>query len=138
MKKALCLMAAIAVLSSPLLAADSEAVAKATAAANSWLALTDAGKNGESWDAASSVFRASISRSDWASRIDAVRSPLGATKSRKLRSATFTRSLPGAPDGEYVVILFDTVFQNKASAVETVTPMREKDGSWRVSGYYIR
>jgi len=23
-------------------------------------------------------------------------------------------------------------------AVETVTPMKEKDGSWRVSGYYIK
>ncbi len=52
--------------------------------------------------------------------------------------ATFTRTVPGAPDGEYVVIQFDTQFENKAAAVETVTPMREKDGSWRVSGYFIK
>ena len=30
-------------------------------------------------------------------------------------------ALPGAPDGEYVVIQFETAFQNKARAVETVT-----------------
>ena len=70
--------------------------------------------------------------------MQSARAPLGALKSRVFKTATFTRSLPGAPDGEYVVIQFDTRFENKAAAVETVTPMRQKDGSWKVSGYYIR
>lgn len=61
-----------------------------------------------------------------------------AMKARKVKSATFTRTLPGAPDGEYVVIQFESQFENKAAAIETVTPMRDKDGAWRVSGYYIR
>jgi hypothetical protein len=30
------------------------------------------------------------------------------------------------------------VFENKAAAVETVTPMADPDGAWRVSGYFIR
>ena len=34
--------------------------------------------------------------------------------------------------------LVDTSFQNKKSAVETITPMKENDGKWRVSGYYIK
>jgi hypothetical protein len=46
--------------------------------------------------------------------------------------------LPGAPDGQYVVIQFETSFENKHNAVETVTPMLEPNGQWRVSGYYIR
>jgi hypothetical protein len=52
----------------------------------------------------------------------------------------FTRehTLPGAPDGEYVVIQYQTAFQNKKSAIETVTPMLDKDGHWRVAGYYIK
>ena len=50
----------------------------------------------------------------------------------------YTTNLPGAPDGEYVVIQYKTSFQNKASAIETVTPMRDPDGVYRVSGYYIR
>jgi len=45
---------------------------------------------------------------------------------------------PGAPDGEYVVIQYDSSFENKTEAVETVTPMLDPDGVWRVSGYYIR
>lgn len=59
-------------------------------------------------------------------------------QSRKLKSATYTKTLPGAPDGEYVVIQYDSSFVNKKSAVETVTPMLDKDGKWRVSGYFIR
>jgi hypothetical protein len=47
-------------------------------------------------------------------------------------------SLPGAPDGEYVVIQFMSSFENKRFAIETVTPMKDKDAKWRVSGYYMR
>jgi predicted SnoaL-like aldol condensation-catalyzing enzyme len=58
--------------------------------------------------------------------------------SRKVKSATYTTSLPGAPDGQYVVIQFNTSFENKKSRVETVTPRMDSDGKWRVSGYYIK
>jgi hypothetical protein len=40
-----------------------------------------------------------------------------------VKSATDTTSLPGAPDDEWVVIEFDTVFENKRATVETVTPI---------------
>jgi hypothetical protein len=58
--------------------------------------------------------------------------------SRKVISARYATSLPGAPDGEYVVIRYETEFTNGKEAVETVTPCLEKDGSWKVSGYYIK
>ena len=57
---------------------------------------------------------------------------------RKLDSQKYMTSLPGAPDGEYVVIQYKTKFENKKSAVETITPMLDNDGKWRVSGYYIK
>ncbi len=43
----------------------------------------------------------------------------------------------GAPDWEYVVLQFLADIENKAQAVETITPMLD-EGQWRVSGYYIR
>lgn len=58
--------------------------------------------------------------------------------SRVVSTKEFMTSLPGAPDGEYVVIQFKTSFENKKEAVETVTPKKDKDGKWRVSGYYIK
>ena len=117
---------------------EKDEVGKAQRAATAWLALTDGGKYAESWDSAAALFKAAITKPVWEKALKSARSPLGALKSRKLKSATFARSLPGAPDGEYVVIQFDAQFESKAAAIETITPMREKDGSWRVSGYYIK
>ncbi|HXF81037.1 MAG TPA: DUF4019 domain-containing protein, partial [Usitatibacter sp.] len=56
---------------------------------------------------------------------------------RKVRSARYTRELPNAPAGEYVVIQYDTRFERVPHAVETVTPMKDPDGTWRVSGYFV-
>jgi hypothetical protein len=47
-------------------------------------------------------------------------------------------SVPGAPDGQYVLIQFETVFEKKAQSIETITPMLDADRTWRVSGYYIK
>ena len=55
----------------------------------------------------------------------------------KRRGTTPSTTLPGAPDGEYVVFQFDTAFQNKAMAVETVTFVRDADGLWRAVGYFV-
>jgi len=73
----------------------------------------------------------------WVQSIKAVRSTMGGLISRSVESAKYATSLPGAPDGEYVVIQFITRFANKKLAIETVTPMKDPDGKWRVSGYYI-
>ena len=106
--------------------------------AEEWLILIDANDYGKSWDDASELFKRSITRKMWEQTIKAVRPPLGDLKSRSVTSAKYVTSLPGAPDGEYVVIQFATTFKNKISAIETVTPMKDPDGRWRVSGYYIK
>jgi hypothetical protein len=59
-------------------------------------------------------------------------------KSRTLQSVTPKSALPGAPDGQYVVIEFSSSFEHKANAIETVTPVIDTDGKWHVSGYYIK
>ena len=111
---------------------------EAVTAAEKWLVLVDAGKYGDSWRAASGYFKSAVKQDQWEQSLKAVRDPLGKLVSRKLLSKTPMSSLPGAPDGEYLVIQFETSFQNKKSAVETITPIKEKDGKWRVSGYYIK
>ena len=118
-----------------------EAAAKKSAAqksAEEWLALIDAGNFAESWKTAAGFFQAAVPQDQWGHTISAVRGPLGDLVSRKLKSVNYTTTLPGAPDGEYVVVQFDTSFANKKAAVETVTPMLDADGTWKVSGYYIK
>lgn len=107
-------------------------------AAESWLGLVDAGKYAESWDEAAQLFKAAVTKDQWQSALEKVRTPLGKGLSRTLSSATYTKTLPNAPEGEYVVIKYDTAFEHKQGAVETVVPMMDKDGKWRVSGYFIK
>ena len=96
----------------------------AVAASKAWLVLVDSGKYGESWDQAADYFRKALSKEKWESALKAVRQPLGKVLSRELTAKKFTTSLPGAPDGQYVVIQYKTSFENKKDAVETVTPFR--------------
>jgi hypothetical protein len=120
------------------IAQDSEAVPQAQAAASAWLALVDAGNYSRSWEQAASLFKSAIGQTSWAAAAQAARAPLGVLRSREVKSAIFTHTLPGAPDGEYVVVTYASRFQNRASALEIVTPLREKDGAWRVSGYFVK
>ena len=116
----------------------SDAEKQAIAAAESWLAQVDDGKYGESWDAAAEYLKNAVMKDDFVKSLTAARKPLGKLKSREVQSKEYRTSLPGAPDGEYVIIQFKTSMENKKSAIETVTPMLGKDKKWRVSGYYIR
>ena len=115
-----------------------EAEEKALQAANDWLKLVDDAEYAESWETAAELFKNALNQAQWEQAMSAVRKPLGNVKSRKLKSKQYATSLPGAPDGEYVVIQFDTSFENKKTSVETITPMLDKDGKWRVSGYFIK
>ncbi|SDX09194.1 Protein of unknown function [Collimonas sp. OK242] len=141
MKTILTLVAAVLLTSTaPSFAADQQAelIKQAQTAATAWMSLTDAGKYGESWERAGTFFKTGIAKNTWETGIRSLRAPLGPVKARELKSKEYATTLPGAPDGEYVVIQYETQFENKKSAVETITPMREKDGSWKVSGYFIR
>ncbi len=117
---------------------DAGSEAEAVKAAETWLALVDAGDYERSWTEAATFFKNAVARDQWTKSLDGVRKPLGKLLSRTKSVAKYTRTLPGAPDGEYVIIQFNTSFQNKKSAIETVTPMKDKDGKWRVSGYFIK
>jgi len=120
------------------IAQDSDKEKKAVSAAEKWLSMVDKGKYSDSWQGAAEYLRNAINQEQWNRSLQAVRKPLGEVVSRQMKTATYKTSLPGAPDGEYVVIQFDTSFENKKAAIETVTPMMDQDRMWRVSGYYIK
>jgi hypothetical protein len=127
----------VLVLVSGAMAQDLNKEQAAVMVAKKWLNMVDQGTYGASWKEASRYFKNAVTQEQWQQALQAARSPLGALVYRKVKNKNYMTSLPGAPDGEYVVIQFDTSFENKKSAVETVTPMIDEDGSWRVSGYYI-
>ena len=119
-------------------AGEEEDISKAVAAAQSWLTLVDAGKFGESWDRAASTFQKGITKPAWESAVGNVRVPLGPVKSRILMKGDSAPKVAKLAVGDAVVIQFATAFEKLAPTIETVTPFREQDGAWKVSGYYIK
>jgi hypothetical protein len=121
---------------SALAANPSETIA--VAAAQKWLGTVDKGAYTTSWQDAAGYLKSNVTQDRFAQQLTNVRKPLGKLVSRKLLSKKYTTSAPGAPDGKYVVIQFKTSFSEKKSAVETIIPALEKDGQWRVTGYWIK
>src|SRR6185295_1563712 len=65
--------------------ADATREASAQDAAEKWLALVDAGKYTESWEAMSAPFKKEVSKRKWKPTIEEIRRPLGKRDSRKLK-----------------------------------------------------
>ena len=110
----------------------------AAAAAEIWLGLVDDGRYEPSYVAAASIFQKLVSRELWTKLVTGGRAPLGKNLSRKFKDAKFSPTMPGAPDGQYVVVHYDSSFEKKAAATETLTTVLDSDGQWKVCGYYIR
>jgi hypothetical protein len=132
---ALGLMAALAGCAPPGNPAEEQ---EASRAAESWLRLVDAGQYAESWEQASSYFKVVLQKEKWVEAAPGIREPMGKVLARRLGGRRSATSLAGAPDGKYCLIQFNTAFQHKKAGVESVTVMQEADGSWKVSGYFIR
>lgn len=118
--------------------ADEMLEKNAVKAAEEWLVLVDNAEYSKSWETAAESFKTQVSKQQWRQSLSAARKPFGNFVSREIMSRQHRTTLPGAPDGQYVVIQFKTSFEGKKSSVETVTPMMDRDGKWRVSGYYIK
>lgn len=110
--------------------------AGATAAVR-WLSIVDRHESQTSWDQSGTMFQAQVTKAEWSTMLNDARTPLGSIQKRKLAKSKFKTSLPGAPDGEYVVNVFNSTYQQKAKAVETVTVAKNQD-DWRVIGYLIK
>jgi len=109
-----------------------------TSAMTGWLEKVHQNKAGEAWTMASEYLRQNLSSEKFVEMIAKARQPLGSVMTRRLSSAKRMESPPGAPDGLYLVSEFDSSFTNKKDAKEFVTLYKEKDGHWRICGYFIR
>ena len=119
-------------------AVSRDAVVDATRATDQWLAAIDAGKFADSWKDAGEVFKLGVTENDWISDLATIRAQLGPTTTREFKSARYSTRLRGAPaTGQYVSVTYLTKFANAPLAMESLVVSRERDGEWRISGYYI-
>ena len=106
-------------------------------AAFKWLKLIDDGDYSLSWEQSDAVVRQQVTSVQWQQAVSQAKSKFGATISRQVADVEHKTALPGLPDGEYVILTFESQLENKAQAIETL-PMSKASGEWRPIGYFIR
>jgi hypothetical protein len=102
-----------------------------------FLGYLDHGRYADSYAYTGMLIRAQLDRDAFAKQLEKARAGTGALVSRELIDASYTTTVPGAPDGQYVVLHYRTSFANRQEAEETLTLSLAK-GYWRVDGYYIK
>ena len=112
-------------------------VSEAQAVALEWLKLIDDGQYKTSWQQANSMVQQQVTAAQWQQSLQAARQPLGALMSRTLHSQQAHGSLPGAPDGRYLILTLQSQFEHKQEAIETLT-LKYHQGKWQPVGYFIR
>ncbi|MFO1305169.1 MAG: DUF4019 domain-containing protein [Burkholderiales bacterium] len=114
-------------------------------AAERWLVPVDAQRYGDAWMMAAETFKAKVPRDTFRDGIAKIRKDYGKVENRTGERMAFRGEVP-APDqpdaqskpGAEVSILFETTFAGNRKAQEEMTMVLEKDGVWRVAGYYIK
>ena len=122
----------------PTVVLPSGPLSRAEIAATRWLAVVDAGDYPLSWRTAANLLQSSVTQPQWEIALQTSRLPLGSVKSRTLKAASYSRTLPFAPDGDYVLMEYETRFEFKPLAIETLTTMKDRDNTWKVAGYFIK
>jgi hypothetical protein len=102
-----------------------------------FLGYLDHGRFADSYAYTGMLIRAQLDRDAYAKQLEKARAGVGALLSRELIDASYTTTVPGAPEGQYVVLDYGASFANRQQAMETVILAFAK-GYWRVSGYYIK
>jgi hypothetical protein len=142
MRKGLAFLVMVAsfgiILALPLAAQESADESQAKQAATVWLAIIDKASYGEAWDAAGQMIKSVVPKEQFENGLIGMRTPLGAIVSRKAVAFESKSTLPGMPDGEYVMVGYNSQFEKKQSASESIVMSREPDGVWRVIGYHFQ
>ena len=117
--------------------ADPLALAAASNEATRWMAEITAGKYSQAWIDSAAVLQKAITQSDWVDGLTERKERFGRLLMQKQDTAEFTRTLPGAPLGEYFVIRFLSKYENTPALVETVVMAKDALGEWAVVGYDV-
>lgn len=103
----------------------------------SWLTLMDQLQYGATWDEGGALLKDVITRPQWIAAMKAIRRPLGYVSARKLVNQELLKGLPNGTKGEFVKMRFQTSFQAKSSATETLLLMPNVRGDWLVISYEV-
>ncbi len=109
-----------------------------------WLQILDENRYDEAWNLCNSDLQAEVEQAEWVGGLEQVRKPLGMPIKRVTTKLVPTDSLPDAPEGRYLVLVFKTEFMNiEFPMTEVVILEKNRDlsvddpSAWTVSSYYL-
>ena len=104
--------------------------------AEQWLAKADAGDHAGNWAMTTPEFQVQIRKEDWVARQETFYQQLGRPTRRELLAAKYTASVPGTPEGEYVLIQYRRDARAGGPVLETLT-MKRSGEKWQTAGYWV-
>ena len=105
-------------------------------AADGYLTLLDRGQNEEVWHRYATIFKESVTLDAWIKQVEQLKKPLGKAKTRMQRDAIGQQDPTNHPPGEYVMMNFETGFEND-EVLETLVLFRQ-DQKWLLAGYFLK
>ncbi|MBU1275356.1 MAG: DUF4019 domain-containing protein [Proteobacteria bacterium] len=111
---------------------------QAQAQAQRWLGLLGQGEYGAAYDLAAPILQKAATPQKWQKLMSELAAKTGPAQGRKLLRGQAVTDLPGAPKGEYYLLLYSPGFAKMPQALEQVALIKGADGKWRVAGYYLR
>ena len=92
--------------------------------AHDYLEAMDRGQYAQTWIANDQVMQNIIGKGEWVGGLNKTRSQLGRVETRSLRSKRMAINPNGLPRGVYVVLEYDTSFENAINAEEMLVVHR--------------
>lgn len=112
---------------------SSEALMKA----EKFVAVVDSGDFFSAYDSGSKILKSLSDKDEWAAEQNRVFELLGRSLDRQLKTVRSRDSYPGMPDGNYLIVCYQTRTEYKTEAVEVLL-LKESGEGWRVCKYSIR
>lgn len=115
-----------------------EAVEEAQSAVEEWLALTDAGSFGESWNEAASMLQDQVTEEEWVQQSEQINDQVGSVEERSLMREQYQENPENLPEGEYVFLIYEARASDFDQPLNEIVAATREDDSWKVAGYTMR
>lgn len=106
--------------------------------AQRWLELLDRGDYDSAYYEAAPMLQRALTLEKWRETMSALAAKLGPAQEHKLLYGRPAQDLPGAPKGQYYLLVFKPSFAKQPQLLEQVALTRKSGGQWRVAGYYLK
>ncbi len=104
--------------------------------AQEWLAIVDKGDFSTAFDMSTKALQLTIPKNEWVMLMQTMKGSLGAVTERKIIDIRTAKDPKGAPEGDYMIFIFETTFASGKKATELMS-LQEYNGVWRIYSYTL-